>query len=151
MTHTDVPAPADLLELVGTPLGVSDWHQITQARVNLFAEATDDHQWIHVDPARAASGPFGTTIAHGYLTLALAPLFITEVVRVEKLTTALNYGLNKVRFPAPMPVGGRLRGAVTLRSAEQRPGGIEAVFDVVCELDGVDRPVCVAQAVVLYR
>ena len=151
MTHTYLSTPTDLLDLVGTPLGVSDWHEITQERVNLFAEATGDHQWIHVDPVRAAAGPFGTTIAHGYLTLALAPLFLAEVVRIEKLTAALNYGLNKVRFPAPVPVGGRLRGALTLRSAEERPAGIEATFDLVCELDGATRPACVAEVVGLYR
>ena len=151
MTHTYLSTPTDLLDLVGTPLGVSDWHEITQERVNLFAEATGDHQWIHVDPVRAAAGPFGTTIAHGYLTLALAPLFLAEVVRIEKLTAALNYGLNKVRFPAPVPVGGRLRGALTLRSAEERPAGIEATFDLVYELDGATRPACVAEVVGLYR
>jgi acyl dehydratase len=151
MTHTSVSTPAGLLGLVGTPLGVSDWHHITQERINLFAEATGDHQWIHVDPARAAAGPFGTTIAHGYLTLALAPLFIAEVVRSDHLTAALNYGLNKVRFPTPVPAGGRVRGAITLHSAEQRTTGVEAVFDLVCELDGADRPACVAEVVGLYR
>src|SRR6478735_7113439 len=107
MTHTNVPTPAGLLDLVGAPLGVTTWHEITQQRVNLFADATDDHQWIHTDPARAAAGPFGTTIAHGYLTLALAPLLIAEAVSVDNVAAVLNYGLNKVRFPAPMPVGGR--------------------------------------------
>lgn len=151
MTHTNVPTPAGLLDLVGAPLGVTTWHEITQQRVNLFADATDDHQWIHTDPARAAAGPFGTTFAHGYLTLALAPLLIAEAVSVDNVAAVLNYGLNKVRFPAPMPVGGRLRGTVTLRNAQQRPHGVEAVFDLVCEHDGATRPVCVAEVVVLYR
>ena len=117
----------------------------------MFAEATGDRQWIHVDPVRAAAGPFGGPIAHGYLTLALAPMFIAEVLVVEHLAAALNYGLNKVRFPAPVPVGGRLRGVVTLKAADVRPTGIEAVFTVVFELEGSDRPACVAEFVALYR
>ena len=116
MTRTHIAAPADLLDLVGRPIGVSAWHEISQDRVNMFADATGDRQWIHVDPARAAAGPFGGPIAHGYLTLALAPLFISDVLVVDRLEAALNYGLNKVRFPAPVPVGSRLRGAVTLRA-----------------------------------
>jgi acyl dehydratase len=117
----------------------------------MFAEATGDRQWIHVDPVRAAAGPFGGPIAHGYLTLALAPMFIAEVLVVEHLAAALNYGLNKVRFPAPVPVGGQLRGVVTLKAADVRPTGIEAVFTVVFELAGSDRPACVAEFVALYR
>ena len=151
MTHTSVSKPADLLDLVGTPLGISEWHEITQDRVNLFAEATDDHQWIHVDPARAATGPFGTTIAHGYLTLSMASLLLAEVVRIEHVEAAVNYGLNRVRFPAPLPVNGRIRGAVTLRSAEQRPTGVEAVFEMSYELEHADRPVCIAEIVSLFR
>ena len=103
-----------MLHLIGQPLGVSPWHDITQDQVNLFADSTGDHQWIHVDPVRAAAGPFGGPIAHGYLTLALGPLLIAETLHVEQLTAALNYGLNKVRFPTPVPVGSRLRGVVTL-------------------------------------
>ena len=102
---------------------MSPWHEIGQDRVDMFAEATGDRQWIHVDPVRAAAGPFGGPIAHGYLTLALAPMFIADVLVVEQLEAALNYGLNKVRFPAPVPVGSRVRGVVTLKSAERdRPG-----------------------------
>ena len=104
----------------------------------MFAEATGDQQWIHVDPVRAAAGPFGGPIAHGYLTLALAPMLIAEVLDVEQLAAALNYGLNKVRFPAPVPVGGRVRGVVTLaRRTRRDPTGIEAVFTVVYELGGI--------------
>ena len=156
ITHTPeqatrIQSPADLLQLTGQPLGVSPWHHITQDRVNLFADSTGDHQWIHVDPVRAAAGPFGRPIAHGYLTLALGPLLIAQTLHVEQLTAALNYGLNKVRFPTPVPVGSRLRGVVTLLGAQQRPAGIEAVFTVVYELQGSDRPACVAEFVAIYR
>ncbi len=151
MTSTIVASPADLLDLVGKPLGCSEWHEIAQQQVNLFAEATGDHQWIHVDSARAAAGPFGGTIAHGYLTLALAPALIADTLTVQQLVAVLNYGLNKVRFPAPVAVGGRVRGAVTLYSAQPRAGGVEAVFTLVCELESSDRPACVAEVVVVYR
>jgi acyl dehydratase len=151
MTSTTVQAPSDLVDLVGQPLGVSSWHEITQHRVNMFAEATEDRQWIHTDPVRAAAGPFGGPIAHGYLTLSLASAVLAEVVEVDNVLAALNYGLNKVRFPAPVPVGGRVRGIVTLVRAQRRPAGVEAVFTVVFELDGADRPVCVAEVVVIYR
>jgi acyl dehydratase len=151
ITSTTVQAPIDLLNLVGQPLGVSSWHEITQDQVNMFAEATGDRQWIHTDPIRAAAGPFGGPIAHGYLTLALAPVVLAEVVEVDNVVAALNYGVNKVRFPAPVPVGGRVRGVVHLACAEQRPAGIEAVFTVVFELDGSDRPACVAEVVAIYR
>ena len=151
MTSTHITAPAELLELVGRPLGVSPWRDITKERVDMFAEATGDRQWIHVDPVRAAAGPFGGPIAHGYLTLSLAPMFIADVLVVDELEAALNYGLNRVRFPAPVPVGSRLRGAVTLKAADARPSGIEAVFTVVYELEGSDRPACVAEFVAIYR
>ena len=156
MTQTHAPTthistPAELLGLTGQPLGVSPWHRVTQDQVNLFADSTGDHQWIHVDPVRAAAGPFGRPIAHGYLTLALGPLLIAQTLHVQQLTAALNYGLNKVRFPTPVPVGGRLRGVVTLLGAQQRPAGIEAVFTVVYELQGSDRPACVAEFVAIYR
>jgi acyl dehydratase len=151
MTSTTVQAPIDLLNLVGQPLGVSSWHEITQDQVNMFAEATGDRQWIHTDPIRAAAGPFGGPIVHGYLTLALAPVVIAEVVAVDNVLAALNYGVNKVRFPAPVPVGGRVRGVVRLAGAQQRPAGIEAVFTVAFELDGSDRPACVAEVVAIYR
>jgi acyl dehydratase len=151
MSSTRVATPADLIDLVGKRLGVSDWHQITQEQVNLFAEATGDHQRIHVDPERAAAGPFGTTIAHGYLTLALAPIFIAETLAVDQLTASLNHGLNKVRFPSPVPVGSRVRGSLSVAAAAQRPAGMEAAFGLVCEVEGSDRPACVAEVVVLYQ
>ena len=151
MSRTHISSPADLLNLTGGLLGVSPWHEISQERVDMFAEATGDRQWIHVDAVRAAAGPFGGPIAHGYLTLALAPIFISEVLVVEQLEAALNYGLNKVRFPTPVPVGSRVRGAIALKSADARPTGVEAVFTVVYELENSQRPACVAEFVALYR
>jgi acyl dehydratase len=148
-THLDTPTA--LLDLSGHTLGTTDWREITQDQVNRFADATDDHQWIHTDPARAATGPFGGTIAHGYLTLSLAPKILAEVLDIADTTAALNYGLNKVRFPAPVPVGARLRATVTVTSAQQKPAGIETVFGLTYEVEGGGRPACIADVVVLYR
>ncbi|HEX3782591.1 MAG TPA: MaoC family dehydratase [Pseudonocardiaceae bacterium] len=148
---TRIGKPAELLDLVGTTMGESGWHEITQDQVNLFADATDDHQWIHVDPQRAEAGPFGGTIAHGYLTLALGPMFLRETLVIDELDAGVNYGLNKVRFPAPVPVGGRLKGRVELTAARQRDAGIEATFTITVELAGSPRPACVAEAVVIYQ
>jgi len=120
--------------------------------VNQFAEATGDHQWIHVDPQRAKTGPFGGTIAHGYLTLALAPRFIDEVLHIDAYDAVLNYGLNKVRFPAPVPVGAKIRAVITLISAQERAGGtVEATFGIRYEVEGRERPPCVAETIYLYR
>ena len=151
MTTTSLRRPADLLDLEGTVLGTGQWHLVSQQQVDLFADATGDHQWIHTDPERAATGPFGGTIAHGYLTLALAPELIAETLTVQRFSAVLNYGLNKVRFPAPVPVGGRIRGTVTLLHAGRRQDSVEAVLGLVVELAGSDRPACVAEVVVLYR
>jgi acyl dehydratase len=150
---TRVARPTDLLELAADQpdLGHSGWRQITQEQVNLFADATDDHQWIHVDPDRAKAGPFGTTIAHGYLTLSLAPVFIAEILHVANIQMAMNYGLNKVRFPAPVPVGARLRVSLRLTAAQARGDAVEAVLTMTVEVEGADRPACVAEVVVLYR
>lgn len=151
-THTDIASPQDLLTLPGTELGTSSWVDITQGQVDTFADATGDHQWIHVDPQRAKDGPFGGTIAHGYLTLSLAPMFMAEVVRVSGSTAVLNYGVNKVRFPAPVPVGSRVRAAITLTAATERPGGgVEATFGLRYETKGAERPPCIAETVYLYR
>ena len=144
-------APNDLLDHVGDTLGVTGWHEIDQAQVNLFADATRDHQWIHTDPERARSGPFGGTIAHGYLTLSLVPMFLYETVEIENLGAAVNYGLNKVRFPAPVPVGGSVRATVTLDDAKPRGAGVEATFGVTVEVTGSDRPACVAEVVIIYQ
>ena len=138
---------SELEQAVGTHLGWSDWHTITQEQVDLFAQATGDHQWIHVDPERAAGGPFGTTIAHGYLTLSMVPKLVWEVYRVEDITFALNYGSNKVRFPAPVPVGAQVRGGVELVSLTPTAAGVQSVARVTVEVQGSDKPGCVAETV----
>ncbi len=148
---TDIATPSDMPALVGTELGTTDWVEITQQQVDTFADATGDHQWIHVDRQRAKDGPFGGTIAHGYLTLSLAPMFLAEVVRVKELAEVLNYGVNKVRFPAPVPVGSRVRAVITLTGPTERAGGIEATFNLRYEIDGAERPPCIAETVYLYR
>ncbi|MFC9833816.1 MaoC family dehydratase [Rhodococcus sp. NPDC127530] len=142
--------PTDLLGLVGQTIGTTGTLKIAQDQVNLFADATGDHQWIHTDPERAARGPFGGTIAHGYLTLSLAPSILAELLTVDGVHAVLNYGLNKVRFPAPVPVGSALRVTMSTISAEQKPAGIEAIFRLTYEIDGGTRPVCIADVVVLY-
>lgn len=142
--------PADLLSMVGKTLGTTDWIPVTQDQVDSFAEVTGDRQWIHIDPDRAARGPYRGTIAHGYLTLAMAPAVIAEVLQIQEVTAALNYGLNKVRFPAPVPVGAQLRAAVTVASAEQKTSGVESIFTLRYEIEGQDRPACVADVIVLY-
>ncbi len=137
-------------DLVGQHLGHSDWHLVDQAQVDLFADATGDHQWIHVDPDRAKSGPFGGTIAHGYLTLSLAPVLLGEVLHVDGISLGVNYGCNKVRFPSPVPVGSRLRLGATLVSVEEVAGGVQVVLDLVLETEGSSKPSCVAQVVYRY-
>jgi acyl dehydratase len=139
-----------LKQRVGDHLGYSEWHQVTQEQVNTFAEATGDFQWIHVDVERAKQGPFGGPIAHGYLTLSLGPLLIPQIVKVEGITMAVNYGLNKVRFPAPVPVGSKLRLGATLANVEDIAGGVQVTMGMVYELDGGDKPVCVAEIVFRY-
>ena len=131
---------------VGAVLGPSGWVEITQERIDAFAGATDDPQWIHVDPARAAAGPFGTTIAHGYLTLALLPALLGEVLETGASLT-INYGLNRVRFPAPVPVGSRLRGRFHVTSAVEIAGGAQLTIAATVEREGGEKPVCVAEAV----
>ncbi|MUL80145.1 MaoC family dehydratase [Mycolicibacterium sp. CBMA 226] len=147
---TVLDEPADLLKLVGQVIGASGWITVTQRQVDLFAEATGDHQWIHTDPVRAEKGPFKGTIAHGYFTLSLAPVVLSEVLQIREMTAALNYGLNKVRFPSPVRVGAHVRGVVTVMSARQKTSGVEGVFTLTVEIDGEDRPACVADVIVLY-
>ena len=147
---TVLEQPADLLGLVGQSLGTTEWIEVTQQQVDLFADATGDRQWIHIDAERAAKGPFKGTIAHGYLTLALTPSVIAQVLEIRELTAALNYGLNKVRFPAPVRVGSQVRAAVTVASAQQKTSGVESVFKLTYEIDGQARPACVADVIVLY-
>jgi acyl dehydratase len=139
---------AELSALAGTELGTSDWIEITQDRVNLFADATDDHQWIHVDVERAkAESPFGGPIAHGYLTLSLLIPMWSQVLTVTDSTMGVNYGLNKVRFPAPVPVGAKVRLTATLTGVEEIKGGLQLTVAAVIEQEGGDKPVCVAEPV----
>jgi acyl dehydratase len=146
----EFPSLAALAESVGQHLGYSDWHEIDQKRVDLFAEATGDHQWIHVDPERAAKGPFKRTIAHGYLTLSLVPMLNAEVYRASGIRMAVNYGLNKVRFPAPLPVGSRVRAGVELAEVTPVDGGVQVVARVTIEVEGASKPCCVAETVARF-
>ena len=130
-------------------LGTSSWHEITQEQVNQFADATGDHQWIHVDVDRAAKGPDGGTIAHGYLTLSLIARFGEELFKVDGVTAKLNYGVNKVRFPAPVPVGTRVRAGASIANAVQTPTGVQVSLNWVIELENSTKPACVAETVVL--
>ena len=134
----------------GEHLGYSDWLEITQERVNEFAEATGDHQWIHVDPERAKAGPFGGPIAHGYLTISLAPMLLPQVMRVEGIQMGVNYGINKLRFPSPVPVGSKLRVGAALADVEDIQGGAQVTLDLTFEVEGKAKPSCVAQAVYRY-
>jgi len=140
----------ELQAAVGTHLGYSDWLQITQERIDLFADATGDHQWIHVDPVRAAAGPFKTTIAHGYLTLALSNWFLPQIVDVQGISMGINYGVNKVRFPAPVPVGSRLRAGAELTAVDPVAGGVQATIVITVEVDGGDKPACVIESLSRY-
>ncbi|PXY27953.1 MaoC family dehydratase [Prauserella muralis] len=134
--------------LVGSELGTSDWIEVTQERIDTFADATGDHQWIHVDPERAKDGPFGGTIAHGYLTLSLVIPMWTELLEVDGVTTKVNYGLNKVRFPSPVRAGSRVRMSGTLAQVDEvAGGGLQLTVDVVVEIENGDKPACVAQPV----
>jgi acyl dehydratase len=137
----------DLETLVGEELGASDWHEITQERVNAFADATGDHQWIHVDPERAAAGPFGGTIAHGYLTLSMLPALMGEVWRVEGVRMSINYGLNRVRFPSPVHVGARVRVIGRLKEISPVDGGVQGVVETTVEIEGGAKPAAVAETV----
>src|SRR5580692_2446037 len=138
---------SELQTLAGSVLGTSDWLGIDQARIDRFAAVTGDDQWIHVDPVRAAAGPFGATVAHGYLTLSLLPVMVRSAFKVGDVRVTVNYGLNRVRFPAPVPVGSRLRGHFKLMSFENIPGGAQVVVEVTSEREGHSKPVCVAESV----
>ena len=138
--------PDDLRKAVGEHLGYSEWLAVEQERVTAFAEATEDRQWIHVDPEKAAQGPFGTTIAHGFLTLSLVPALASKVYRVDGVRMGINYGLDKVRFPAPLPTGSRVRAGVEMLAAEDVAGGAILLRNrVTLEREGGDKPVCVAE------
>jgi acyl dehydratase len=144
-------SPAELKAAVGRPLGKSEWLEITQDRIDRFAEATGDHQWIHVDPVRAAQGPFGRTIAHGYLTQSLVNFFLPQIVVVKGISMGINYGADRLRFPAPVPVGSRVRGSAELIEAEeQKDGSVQAKIRVTVEIEGSERPGCVIDTISRY-
>ena len=134
-------------DLIGKELGPTEWLDVDQDRIDRFADATGDHQWIHVDPERAAAGPFGTTVAHGYLTLSLLPLLMTDALGLTGYSMGINYGVNKVRFPAPVPSGSKVRATFTVQSVDEVPGGEQGVVLAVVEREGGDKPVCVAELV----
>jgi acyl dehydratase len=137
---------AEVKARIGEELGVSDWQAVTQEDIDAFAEVTGDHQFIHVDVDRAKDTPFGQTIAHGYYTLSLAPRFVSELFSFDGFAFSVNYGLNKVRFPAPLPVGSKVRMRATLTSADEIPGGVQLTLALQFERDGGDKPVCVAES-----
>ncbi len=144
----EIASLADLKELVGQEVAVSDWVEISQERVNLFADATGDRQWIHIDAERSRKeSPFGGTVAHGFLTLSLLPMLMERAIVMSDVRMGVNYGLNKVRFPSPVPVGSRLRGRMTLLSVEDIPGGAQMIWQVTMEREGGDKPVCVAESI----
>ncbi|WP_030622883.1 MaoC family dehydratase [Streptomyces sclerotialus] len=137
----------ELRGAVGEELGPSDWLEVDQKRIDLFADATGDHQWIHVDPEKAEAGPFGTTIAHGYLTLSLLPALVPQLMRVDNVKMGINYGTNKVRFPSPVPVGSRVRATAKIAEVTEVAGGVQLTTAVTVEREGGDKPVCVAESV----
>ncbi|MFG3619502.1 MaoC family dehydratase [Nocardia sp. NPDC047654] len=139
----------ELTAAVGDVVGITDWHTITQQQIDRFAEATGDHQWIHTDPQRAASGPFGATIAHGYLTLSLIPYFSQRLFSVEGARMGVNYGTQKVRFPAPVPVGSRLRDRAELLDVSERPDGARLTMRHTIQIEGAPKPACVAETLAL--
>jgi len=145
-----VATPAGLLDVVGRSATAASWLTIEQDRIDAFADATDDHQWIHVDPSRAAQGPFGATVAHGYLTLSLVPRLTDGLVEVGGTDLVVNYGLDRVRFVQPVVVGSRVRASTTIRSAEPTAQGVRAGFTVTIEIEGAGKPALVADTVVLY-
>lgn len=140
-------SPDELLTAIGDQLGETEWMEIDQERIDMFADATGDHQWIHVDPEKAADGPFGATIAHGYLTLALTNQFLPELIRVDGTSMGINYGVNKVRFPQPVRVGSKVRGTAQVTAADEIEGGVQVVITITVQVEGTDKPACVAESV----
>lgn len=140
----------ELAAAEGTQLGPSDWLEVTQERVNLFADATDDHQWIHVDPEKAASGPFGGTIAHGLLTLSLLPHFTHQLYTVTNIAMAINYGYNKVRFITPVKVGAKIRARAEITKVDKLDGGVQAAMTLTVEIEGSEKPAVVAESIVRF-
>lgn len=143
-------SPDALSSAVGTHLGYTDWITVDQDRINRFADATGDHQWIHVDVLKAKSGPFGAPIAHGYLTLALTNLFLPDLITVENISMGINYGVNKVRFPSPVVVGSRLRAGAEIESVEDVAGGVQVIIKMTVEIEGSAKPACVVENVTRY-
>lgn len=139
---------SEFVAAAGSQLGPTEWMEITQDRVNLFADATDDHQWIHVDPERAAAGPFGGTIAHGLLTLSLLPHFMHQLYRVDNVSLAVNYGYNKVRFITPVKVGANVRAGAVISKVDQLDGAVQATMTVTVEIEGSDKPAAVVESIV---
>lgn len=150
MTALIVDTPQDLMSLVGTQLGPTEGLVIDQHRINLFAEATGDFQWIHVDEEKAAEGPFGKTIAHGYLSLSLASWFLLRLVSVKNFSMGVNYGVNNVRFPAPVPVGSTLVGRGEIKSVEEFKGGYKLVVTVTMQVEGQERPSCIVDTISVF-
>ncbi|MFC8386681.1 MaoC family dehydratase [Nocardia sp. NPDC057272] len=150
----EVPTTTSIVGLesfVGQHLGTSEWLEVTQSRVDTFADATDDHQWIHVDPERAArESPFGGPVAHGYLTLSLLPYLLPQVLAVTDAVVGVNYGLNKVRFPGPVPIGAKVRLSATLQSVDRVRGGVQVTIAAVVEISGAAKPACIAEPVYRY-
>lgn len=150
MTLTTFENPGDLIGKEGLKIGPSDWMDITQERVNTFADATGDHQWIHVDEERAKSGPFGTTIAHGYLTLSLAAKLMPEIIEIKNMSMGINYGTEKTRFVNPVKVGSRVRGHGEFIEIKEVPGGYQSTLRVTIEIEGEDKPACVVDTISRY-
>ena len=150
MTKTVVAQPSDLMTMTGTELGPTEWLQITQDRITQFAEATGDHQWIHVDPVKAAEGPFGATIAHGYLTLSLANCFLPELIEVQQVSMGVNYGTEKTRFPAPVSVGSNIRATGEIIQVEENKGGYKATIRVTITAEGAERPACIVDTISIF-
>lgn len=149
-TVTTIRSAAEARGLIGVDLRPSDWLEVTAERIAAFADATGDHQWIHLDPVRAAAGPFGKPIAHGFLTLSLLPVLIPRIVRFDGFGMVVNYGTDRVRFPAPVPVGSRVRGTGRIESVTDVPGGIQVVMAVVIEIENNSKPACVVTSVSRY-
>lgn len=142
--------PNELKDAVGKALGHSEWLVMTQERINTFADATNDHQWIHVDPELAKDGPFGAPIAHGYLTLSLASFFMPQILKVNQVAMGINYGTDKVRFPAPVRVGSRIRGSAEIIKVEDVKGGVQVTNRITIEIEGEDKPACVVDTISRY-
>ncbi len=150
MAEATITSVEELKQHVGKETRVGDWHTVTQEEINQFADATGDHQWIHVDLERAAAGPFGGTIAHGFLTLSMLPEMIFELLQVDGVGMVINYGLNRVRFVTPVRVGSKIRAGAELTTVEEVKGGLQATVTVTFEIEGVDKPACVAESLMRF-